>query len=165
MTSSGLITLTVIGRQKHYQANKDCPIFNELRAITLKTFGMADVLRMALSPHLDTIQCAFVYGSVAKRADTAASDIDVMVVADGLTYSDLYEALAKAEETLGRKVSPTLYTVEDFQRKAANENHFVIRVLGQPSIPLIGDKHAISKPSPVESGADWKTQGGTTGST
>ena len=49
MTSSGLITMTPIGRQKHYQANRKSPIFTELRGIVLKTFGLADVLRAALS--------------------------------------------------------------------------------------------------------------------
>ena len=165
MTSSGLITLTTIGRQKHYQANKDCPIFGEIRSIALKTFGMADVLRAALSPHAAAIQCAFIFGSVAKRTDNASSDIDVMVVADGLSYSDLYESLAKAEESLGRRVSPTLYTIDDFQRKVADDNHFVVRVLSQPAIPLIGEKHAIFNSGIVESGADKEAQGGAPGST
>lgn len=145
MTSAGLVTMTVIGRQKHYQANKDCPIFDELRSITLKTFGLADVLRMALLPYEEAIRCAFIYGSVAKQVDTAESDIDVMIVADGLAYSDLYEVLATAEKSLGRKISPTLYTVKDFQKKVADKNHFVTRVLAQATISLIGDKHAISQ--------------------
>ena len=145
MTSSGLVRMTVIGRQKHYQANKDCPIFDELRSITLKTFGLADVLRMALLPYEEAIRCAFIFGSVAKQVDTAESDIDVMIVADGLAYSDLYEVLATAEKSLGRKISPTLYTVKDFQKKVADKNHFVTRVLAQATISLIGDKHVISQ--------------------
>lgn len=145
MTSSGLVKLTAIGHQKHYQANKECPIFHELRSITLKTFGLADVVRQALLPFEDRIRCAFIFGSVAKQVDTAESDIDVMVIAEGVSYSDLYEALAPVEQSLGRKVSPTLYTVADFLNKVADENHFVTRVLSQATIALIGDKHAISQ--------------------
>ena len=138
MTASGLIAMTVIGRQKHYQANKDSFIYQELRSITLKTFGLADVLRRALSDHADAIRYAFIYGSVAKGTDTASSDIDVMVIADGLSYSDLFEVLIRAEETLGRKVSPTLYTPDDFLKKVQGDNHFVTRVLDQPKIDLLG---------------------------
>jgi predicted nucleotidyltransferase len=165
MTDSGLIRMTLIGRQKHYQANKKCPIFEELRSITLKTFGLADVIRNALLPLGDLVQCAFIFGSVAKQTDTAESDIDVMVIGDGLTYSDLYEALATAEQFLGRKLSPTLYGVEDFLQKMADQNHFVTRVLSQATIALIGDKNAVSKRQSDQSGADRTTQDGASGST
>ena len=163
MTDSGLVRMTVIGRQKHYQANKECPIFEELRAITLKTFGLADVIRNALLPFGDAIQCAFIFGSVAKQTDSADSDIDLMIIADGLAYSDLYEALATAEQFLGRKLSPTLYSVKDFLQKIADQNHFVTRVLSQASIALIGDKHAVSQRQIDESGANRTTQDGASG--
>ena len=159
MTASGLITMTVIGKQKHYQANKSTPIFNELRGIVLKTFGLSDILRVALSEYGDNIRLAFIFGSVAKGADTAASDIDVMVVAEGLSYSMLFEALMKAEEALGRKVSPTLYSVEEFNKKVRDDNSFVTRVLEQPKIILIGDEHAIPTGKSAEPAANRSDQG------
>lgn len=153
LTASGLITMTVIGRQKHYQANRNSPIFQELRGITLKTFGLSDVLRAALSKYADAIRYAFIYGSVAKGTDTATSDIDVMVIAEGLSYSELFEALSKAEETLGRKLSPTLYSPEDFLKKMHSDNYFVTRVLDQPRIDLLGNEDVIrtgTTPEPAE---------------
>jgi predicted nucleotidyltransferase len=50
------------------------------------------------------LRAAFVYGSVAKGADHAASDVDVLVIADDLTYSELLATLEPAETQLGRKV-------------------------------------------------------------
>jgi predicted nucleotidyltransferase len=161
MTASGLITLTVIGQQKHYQANKVSPIFNELRGIAIKTFGLSDILRLALAQFAKEIAFAFIFGSVAKNTDTATSDIDVMVIADGLSYSVLFEALTKAEETLGRKVSPTLYSTEEFNKKLAADNHFVSRVLDQQKIVLIGDESAIRTGKPAEPAEDRQAQGGT----
>lgn len=158
MTTSGLITVTAIGRQKHYQASRNSPIFSELRSITLKTFGLADVLRQALSAHEAAIRCAFIYGSVAKGTDSASSDIDVMVIADGLGYSVLFEPLVKAEELLGRKVSLTLYSIADFQKKLHDDNHFITRVIDQPTIALIGDQHAFAQRQPVESSEDREAQ-------
>lgn len=162
MTSSGLISVTVIGRQKHYQANKHTPIYQELRGIVLKTFGLSDILRTALSESAHNIISAFIYGSVAKGTDTATSDIDVMVIADGLSYSHLFEALTKAEEMLGRKVNPTLYSPEEFTKKLRNDNHFVTRVLNQPKIILIGDEDAISSGKPAEPAEDREAEGGAT---
>ena len=159
LTASGLVVMTPIGRQRHYQANRNSPIFNELRGIVLKTFGLADVLREAFAASAQPVRCAFIYGSVAKGTDTASSDIDVMIVADGLTYSDVFETLAKAEEVLGRKVNPTLYTPEDFAEKVRGDNHFVTRVLDQPKIMLIGNDNDIASGSPGESGEDRQAQG------
>jgi predicted nuclease of predicted toxin-antitoxin system len=69
----------VIGRQKHYQANPHASIFDELCGIASKTMGLAEPLRQALAPLAPRMRAAFVYGSVAKRQDTASSDIDLMI--------------------------------------------------------------------------------------
>jgi predicted nucleotidyltransferase len=158
LTASGLVTMTAIGKQRHYQANADAPIFHELRGIIMKTFGLADLLRACLVA-IPAIRIAFVYGSVAKGTDSAASDIDVMVIADGLTYSELFEVLAAPEATLGRKVNPTLYSPDEFARKLREDNHFVGRVVEQPKIMLIGDEHDLSARNPAEPGENRQAQG------
>lgn len=159
MTSSGLITMTPVGRQNHYQANRNSPVFQEVRGIVLKTFGLADVLRAALAPSASGIRFAFIYGSVAKGTDSASSDIDVMVVADGMTYSGLFETFAGAEEALGRKVNPTLYSLEEFTRKLRGDNHFVTRVIDQPKIMLVGTENDITARETAEPGEDGQAQG------
>ncbi len=47
LAESGLVTVTRIGSQKHYQANPVAPIFEELRSIVNKTLGPEEVLRAA----------------------------------------------------------------------------------------------------------------------
>lgn len=143
LVSADLVTVTPIGNQKHYQANAAAPIFAELRGIVMKTLGLADVLRTALNAVSDRIELAFVFGSVAKGTDTATSDIDLMVVTETLTYADLFEGLAAAEQVLGRKVNPTLYTSAALAEKVRTENSFVLRVLSQPKIFLIGTEDVL----------------------
>lgn len=158
LTASGVVEMKLIGRQKHYQANNKSILYQEVRSITLKTFGLADVLRAALRDHFSAIRYAFIFGSIAKGTDTTSSDIDVMVIADGLEYSELFESLTKAEATLGRKVSPTLYSPADFLRKKQNDNHFVTRVLDQPKIVLMGSEHDIESGKLAEFAEDRPTQ-------
>ena len=146
LAGAGLLTVTQIGNQKHYQANRDAPIFEELRGIVLKTFGLADVLRQALATLSRRIKVAFVYGSVAKATDTATSDIDLMIVSPSLSYSNVVGHLADAETMLGRTVNLTLYKPADFARKLATDNAFLSRVLDQPKIFLIGTEDDIPKP-------------------
>jgi len=138
LANSGLVTVNKIGNQKHYQANRDAPIFDELRGIVLKTFGMADQLRQGLLPMADKISVAFIYGSIAKGSDTAKSDIDVMVIGDNIAYPDVYSSLMPAEQQLGRKVSPAIYSRDDVTRKLEEGNSFLNRIMAQPKIFLIG---------------------------
>src|ERR1039457_6899982 len=140
LADSGLVTVNKIGNQKHYQANRDAPIFEELRGIVLKTFGMADVLRQGLLPLSSQISVAFVYGSVAKGSDTAKSDIDVMVIGVDLAYPEVYSALMPVEEQLGRKINPSIYSNEDLLQKLKKGNAFLTRIMAQPKIFLIGSE-------------------------
>ena len=129
LTSSGAVTAKLVGRQKHYQANPDNPVFKEVCAMVRKTVGMVEPVRAALASLAERISLALVYGSVAKGTDTAASDIDLLVVADDLTLETLFAALAPVESKLGRRVSPVLYTRLEFRSRRASGNPFLARVL------------------------------------
>ncbi len=141
LEKAGLVTVRPVGNQKHYQANRDAPIFEELRGIVVKTFGVADVLRRALQPLQKAITAAFIFGSVAKRSDTSASDIDLLVISDKLGYQDLMKALLPAEAALGgRKINPVIHSRAELARKRKERSSFVVRVLEQPKIFLVGDE-------------------------
>lgn len=152
LTASGLLSATRIGNQKHYQANRLSPIFEELRGIALKTFGVADVLRAALAPLRDRIGAAFIYGSVAKGNDTARSDLDVMVIAENLTYGEVFACLAQTESRIARVINPTVYSNDEMKRKLSDGSDFLLRILEQPKLFLIGTDEDLPKPS--ESGKD-----------
>ena len=141
LEESGLVTVTPLGNRKNYQANPQSPIFAELCGIVQKTVGLAEPLRAALAPFAKNISAAFVYGSVAKRSDTAHSDIDLMVVSDTLEYADLYAALEQAATILGRTINPTIYTPAELAKRIKQKNAFVERVLAQPKIWLLGNEH------------------------
>ncbi len=147
----GLITTKRVGNQTHYQANRDAPIFNELRGIVLKTFGLADVIRRALEPLAEHIETAFIYGSVAKETDTASSDIDVMIVGHDLTYGQVVQALAASESQLGRSANPNIYDPGELRDKLAEGNAFLTRILAQPKIFLIGSEHDLRESRPSAS--------------
>lgn len=146
LEQSGLVTMKTIGNQKHYQANAESPIFAELSAIVQKTIGLAVPLREALAPITQQITAAFVYGSVAKRTDTARSDIDLMLIGDNVSYGDVFTALENVGHALGRPVNPTILTCDEWRKRIKSEDSFLTRVLAQPKIWIIGgeDKLALS---------------------
>ena len=137
---SGLVTVERIGNQKHYRANRDAPIFEELRGLVVKTVGLAEPIRKSFQPYARAIKTAFVYGSVAKGTDTAQSDIDLMVIGDELNYSDLYTAAQSAEDELRRKVNPLFLSCKDWQRKASDRGSVVSKISSAPKIFIIGSE-------------------------
>lgn len=141
LLESGLVTVEQRGNQRHYRANPASPIFAELCGIVQKTFGLAGPLRELLAPLAGQIKAAFVYGSVAKKSDTSASDIDVLLVSDTLSYADIFGVLSAAESRLGRTVNPSIYSAGDFSRRVQGGNAFLSRVLAQPKVWLIGGEH------------------------
>ncbi len=156
LAGAGLITFRAIGNQKHYQANSVSPLFGELRSIVLKTFGLADVLREAMLPIASHIYLAFIYGSIAKKEDTATSDIDLMLICDDLTYADVFILLEKAEVKLGRIINPTFYSPIDWFKKYQADNNFVTQIIKQPKIFLKGTEDELAKLG--QFGKNWSTE-------
>lgn len=158
LEAAGLITTHRIGNQKHYQANATSPIFSELRSIVIKTFGITDVLLKALDALSVNIELAFIYGSVAKNNEHAASDIDLMVIGDISSNAALLDALSPASIELGRPINPTLYTHKEFVQRVRDGKVFIARVLAQPKLFLYGSDDVITQISTGKSVADRKTQ-------
>ena len=144
MTESGIVLRTRTGNMVYYQANNKCPIFNELKNIVRKTFGVADVIRESLETSADKIRVAFIFGSVAASADNRASDIDIMVIGD-ITFDEVSSAVSQAEETIRREINPVVYPVAEFRRKIKDNQHFLKTVLEDEKIFIIGDDGELAK--------------------
>lgn len=143
LESAGLLQVTRVGNQRHYRANSNNPVYNELLAIVKKTFGIADIIKAALLNVDEQISWAFIYGSVAKGDDTASSDIDLLVVAESLAYADLMAVLTDTEQSLGRPVNPSIYTIEQIKNKLQDNNAFLSRIMEQPKIWVKGSDNDI----------------------
>ena len=138
LTTVGIVATEAFGSRKLYHANRESPIFHELYQLILKTVGVLGPLREALMEYRPSIKSAFVYGSLAKGSDTAKSDIDVMIIGDGLAYSDVYSALEKAEKTLARPVSPNLMATREWLKKLKGKSPFVTKIMDQPKLFVFG---------------------------
>lgn len=129
LVESGLVEVNLQGRQKRYNANPDSPVYQELVSLVAKLLGPERQISEALEAINDQIELALIYGSVAKRTDHASSDIDLMLVSDTLTLEEVFEALGPAEVKLSRTINPTLYRQEEFEKRRANGNPFLKKVL------------------------------------
>lgn len=139
LSKAELLRVEIAGKQKYYSANSKSALFTELCAVILKTVGLTEPLTAALEPHRGQIQVAFVFGSIARGEATAVSDIDLMVIADGLGLDTLYDALVPLEGRLGRKINPTIYSQLEFNSRLASANPFLMKVLKGEKIILLGE--------------------------
>jgi len=139
LVRAGLVIKRRVGNQTHYHADETSSVFPELKSLLVKTAGLLEPLRESLGGLSEKISIAFVYGSFAQRADTALSDVDVIVLGDA-TFSEVIAALRKAQEHLGREVNPSVYPVDEFVRKISAGNHFLSQLVDAPKLFIIGDE-------------------------
>jgi len=143
MLAAGILSMNRVGNQHHYQANPNCPVYEELLGIVKKTVGVVGAIQSALLPLDTSIEAAFIYGSIAKNEETANSDIDLLVVTASLEYTDVMDVLASAEELIGRPVNPSIYTLEQIKQKLEQKNAFLTRLMEQPKLWVKGSEDDI----------------------
>lgn len=144
LTMTGIILREKRGNQVFYRVNKDCPIYNELHNLVIKTVGLSDKLREALAPLADKIYAAFIYGSFARGSETVESDVDLMIIGE-LTLRDVVKALGKVREAIGRELNPSVFSLREYQDKLANANHFLRSIASEPKVFLIGENDDVRK--------------------
>jgi predicted nucleotidyltransferase len=143
LAEAGILRRTVEGRQVYFQANRESPIYPELRALLAKTAGLVDVLSEALAPLADQIRVAFVFGSAARGELRLDSDVDVLVVGD-TSFTAVADALATAQTRLGRDVNPTVYPPGEFRRKI-HTGHFLTTVLRELGLFVVGGPDELAR--------------------
>ena len=144
LTELGLLLRQVTGRQVNYRANRACPVYEDLAGFLRKTAGVADILRETFATLGNRVSLAFVYGSVAAGREGPRSDIDVTALGRA-GFAPVVAALAPVQEKLRREVNPTVMKPEEFARKLRTHDGFVINLMREPKIWLIGNDDDLAK--------------------
>lgn len=144
MAESGLLLRERVGNQVFYQADSDCSIYAELAAIFCKTMGLSSLLRDALSPLTGKVQIAFVFGSMASGRQKEDSDVDLCLLGD-VSLLEVVKSLSLVQDTLGREMNPVVMTTRKFVGLVAKQDRFVIRILSEPKIFVLGDANDLAK--------------------
>jgi predicted nucleotidyltransferase len=138
LVKAGFLKTWKDGSRVYIQADRENPIFPELRSLMVKTVGLVELLQDALAPMRKRIRLAFVFGSIANGEETSRSDVDLMVIGSA-GLADLVPLLPPLTKTLLREINPVLYSPEEFKQRV-KESRFVKSVLGRPLLFVIGTK-------------------------
>lgn len=140
----GVLQMTKVGNQHHYQANPECVVYAELIGIVKKTVGLVDVIREILLPLSADIGWAFVFGSIASGKENVASDIDLMIIGD-LSYADAVAALYPVQQMLGREINPKIFSLQDWRQTLKSNDVFAREVMEKPRMDVVGGMDEIGK--------------------
>lgn len=141
LSGAGILRRIEQGRHVYFEADPDCPIYQELRGLVAKTAGVASQIAAALAPLGDRVRVAFIYGSIARQEETPASDVDLMVVG-AASFAEVVEVTRSASEVLARSVNPTVYSRSELRAKAGS--HFLKRVLAGEKTFVVGDSDELA---------------------
>jgi predicted nucleotidyltransferase len=132
------------GKLKQFSVNHHCSFFKEMKGLVLKTVGVAGRIKEALE-RLPGIELAFIYGSYARGKETAISDVDLMIVG-GVDMDRLDTVLRELENDLGREINYLLYSKSEFKAKRKKKDGFVMDVLSDEKMILIGTESEFAAP-------------------
>lgn len=124
------------GNRLYYKANREHPLYSDLRSIVIKTTGLVEALCQQFKDRED-VKVAFIFGSMASDTQHAASDIDLMLIGT-LGLRELSSLLAEMKLALGREINPHVLTVTDFFERRKRSDHFIDTVLKSPKVFIKG---------------------------
>jgi len=137
LVAAGILIRRQEGKQVYFRPDPECPFLAELQGLMAKTVGLADILRDSLAAFTSSIECAFIYGSVARAQELSESDVDLMIIGD-VRLAEISSTLRRAEKQLSRPVNATTYTRKEFAQWRRAKNHFLASVLGDAKLFIVG---------------------------
>lgn len=140
LESAGFLFSKEEGNVKYFWLNTDNPIYEELKGIMFKTQVMGDTLKNLILK-VPGIAVAFIYGSVAKGEERAASDIDLMVIGS-IDSVELHSRISKIEEKIKRTINYHLMREKEFK---SGKTPFLKRILDEKKIFLAGNEKDLRK--------------------
>jgi len=138
----GLLRKRRDGNRTYYSANHQHPLFNVIHELVIKTSGLGDLLRHALS--LESVKYAFVFGSVATGTQDAESDIDLFVIGD-IGLRTLSKLIKEPMVKTGREINPHIMTVDEFAKRIKERDHFVSSIMETPKLMIIGNEDELTR--------------------
>ncbi len=131
------------GNRLYYEANREHPIYPDIRNLVLKTVGLADFFREALKAN-PNIKLAFVFGSIARHDEKGKSDVDLMIIGD-IAMRQLTGLLSGVSGQIGREINPHILRIKEFLKRKSAKDHFLTQVLESPKIFIIGKENELTE--------------------
>lgn len=121
-----------------YTSSQD-PALQPLVELFSQSNSLTSKLRELFAP-MEKLESAAIFGSVARNAEDATSDVDILVIGDisELKLNAMLRPLARA---YGREFNASVFRPERFAELLAEGDEFACELMANPLLPLKGDLH------------------------
>ena len=120
---AGMLSSDLVGNKKGFQANKEYPLFEEIRKILLKYTGLQDIIDEVIE-QLGDLNKVYLTGDLALGKQ---SDIISLIIVGNPDRHFLIQLIAKVEELIPKKVQYLIYSIEESQsHQFDNERNLVL---------------------------------------
>jgi predicted nucleotidyltransferase len=137
----GLLGVEKRGVQKYYFADKNSPIFSEMKGLIFKTTGIQGSIKAALS-RLKGVQAAFIYGSYAKGSEKEDSNINLMVIGQ-VNITELNDVVMGLEEKMKREIDYLAFDEQEYRKRKDAKDPFIREIVKGKKIFLLGKEDDI----------------------
>lgn len=135
LTDEGLLNLASRGNLKLYSLNKKYPLLGETKGIIEKTAGFEIALTKLLKT-VKGIEKVYIYGSFARNAMTASSDVDILAVGSHKIV-DLQRQVNRLQKQFGREINVVNMDIADYRRRVKTKDPFIKEVLNNKNIKVV----------------------------
>lgn len=134
LAAAGILNVHKQGKQKHFQANTQSPVFKSLHTLVSKTMGVRNVLTAALAPVSRQVSAAYILNKPAAATSSAKAPVVTLVLfgsqlAEPAVASAVAEALQGASNTMARQVKFSMHTPETLASAMAHNDQFLHHLL------------------------------------
>jgi len=127
----GILISEKVANLKYFKANKDSPLFSELKNLITKSLGLPGALKAVL--RASGAKAAFLYGPYAEGDDINTVDLFVIGAMASLTRE-----LKDIEERFDRKINCTIIDEDEYKLKKKKGDANLKKLLSGKRIALIG---------------------------
>ncbi len=132
LSQAKILNAKYSGRNKIFEANKDHPLFEDIRNIVLKSTGIDKVLSNIIQ-RLGEVHLAFIRGDYAIGKDSGL--IDLVIVGGHIDLMELNRVKNKTEKLINRKISVLILEKSEYLKLEQNfqEDKILILMKGKSS--------------------------------
>lgn len=143
MVEEQILVSELRANARYFKANRDYPLYEELKSIVFKTVGVLGSIREVVR-NVGDVEFCFIYGSFARNEQTSMSDIDLVIIGD-VDEDTLNKQLDGLEKNLKREINYKIYTPDELRRMLKRQEPFISEIVRSKKIMVIGDENELRK--------------------
>lgn len=141
MEKYGMVTSEWRANRRLYRFRKDYLFYRELLSLVAKTSGLGGNL-VKNKARLGKIKFAFVSTKFLKGGSSNTEDVNVLIVGS-IVLPELQSIIADEQAKREQEINYSFMDEAEFRFRVRRRDPFILRVLLQPKVMLVGDEEEL----------------------